>query len=483
MPDQPALDALLQKARRRVLWQLVVDKGALALTIAMAGAVLLLLIGTQILDWYWPVLLALAGLGAGLYQLRGKVPSLYRVAQKIDRRLMLADTLSTALHFARNDEPARAAICKLQRRAAESTAATVDLGAALPYQRSRYLIPASALAAAAMVLFGVRYAATGSLDLNRPLLALAVDSFFGPNPEVAKNDVRKGKIEPQAFDPGQPDQKSTTDEELPESMLEPPDSQQNNGQTSGKDSTDATDAKQQDKGDEKGDSGKDSPSSDSQEGKDSEQNQDGKQGGKPKNESGMLDKLRDALANMLNPNKSDAAKQQQSQQNSQKSQSQKSDADKQNSNPGDSSSSESGQQQDQNAKEQGDSKGGDSPGKPADDASSSQGDKVGDKTLKDAKMLEAMGKISELLGKRSQNVQGEMMVEVGQTKQQLKTQWSSKTASHSDAGGEIHRDEVPLMYQEYVEQYFEEIRKNQGSTAAAKNPAAAAAKSKATPNK
>jgi hypothetical protein len=41
----------------------------------------------------------------------------------------------------------------------------------------------------------------------------------------------------------------------------------------------------------------------------------------------------------------------------------------------------------------------------------------------------------------------------------LKTQYSDRRATHGEAGGEINRDEVPLAYQQYVQQYFEEIRK------------------------
>jgi hypothetical protein len=37
-----------------------------------------------------------------------------------------------------------------------------------------------------------------------------------------------------------------------------------------------------------------------------------------------------------------------------------------------------------------------------------------------------------------------------------------------EAGSEIHRDEVPLMYQQFVEQYFEEIRKSPDAPKAAK---------------
>jgi hypothetical protein len=91
-----------------------------------------------------------------------------------------------------------------------------------------------------------------------------------------------------------------------------------------------------------------------------------------------------------------------------------------------------------------------------------------------AKELEAMGKVSELLGQRSAAISGEMMVEVGQTEQQLKTALTQQKAGHTDAGGEIHRDQVPLAYQTFVERYFQEVRK-EGEAAAAKGNAAPAA--------
>jgi hypothetical protein len=56
-------------------------------------------------------------------------------------------------------------------------------------------------------------------------------------------------------------------------------------------------------------------------------------------------------------------------------------------------------------------------------------------------------------------VTGEVMVEVASGKQQLKTQYSQRSATHVEAGSQIDRDEVPLAYQQYVQQYFEEIRK------------------------
>ena len=75
-----------------------------------------------------------------------------------------------------------------------------------------------------------------------------------------------------------------------------------------------------------------------------------------------------------------------------------------------------------------------------------------------------MGKISELLGKRAAQVTGEMTVEVPSGKQQLKTAYSQNKAVHADAGSDANRDEIPLIYQLYVQRYFEEVRKVQGKT-------------------
>jgi hypothetical protein len=50
-------------------------------------------------------------------------------------------------------------------------------------------------------------------------------------------------------------------------------------------------------------------------------------------------------------------------------------------------------------------------------------------------------------------------VEVQNSTQQLKTGWVQQRADHANAGGEINRDEVPVEFQTYVQQYFEQVRK------------------------
>ena len=83
----------------------------------------------------------------------------------------------------------------------------------------------------------------------------------------------------------------------------------------------------------------------------------------------------------------------------------------------------------------------------------------GNKDTKLAEQLAAMGKISEIIGKRSANVTGEITVEVPSSQQRLQTPYSQTNATHTDAGGDISRDEVPVIFQQYVQQYFEQIEK------------------------
>jgi hypothetical protein len=100
---------------------------------------------------------------------------------------------------------------------------------------------------------------------------------------------------------------------------------------------------------------------------------------------------------------------------------------------------------------------GDGPNGP--DSGSGAGKQEGEKAAKLAEQAAAMGKISEIIGKRSANVTGEVTIEVTSSKQPLRTPYSDGKAAHNEAGGEINRDEVPAAFQEYVQQYFEQVRK------------------------
>jgi hypothetical protein len=482
----------------------VLDQSALALTIGMAGAIILLLVGTQILDWYWVVLLAVASFGVAVYRLRKTVPSTYKIAQRIDRRLALADALSTAAYFSDSAHSTtnlsnRAAhvdqaICERQMRDAESIARTVDVRVGVPFAAPRFAIPAIALAAVAVGLFVVRYAVTGSLSLQPSLVKMAYDTFFPYKPEVAKNRRANDPRKMSQPDQGNPDSQTTENQDTPETALDAQDSPEevtadsvDNSKSASKqgsqsDSPDqqAKDGDKSDKSTPGNDPGEDNSSKDeSKSGKpqNAKDGKEAKQGNSSNDNSSLMDKLRDAMANVMNKMTSSPKDGQQPSQSAQNGQQGPRDKSNQKGKPSQNKSdpstdAQSDQQSDgadksQSADARGQEKGADK--NASDDSKSGIGSADGDKSGKEANELKAMGKISEILGKRSANVSGEVMVEVGSSKQQLKTPWAQKQATHTEAGSEIHRDEVPLIYQPFVEQYFEEIRK---SAPAAKTPAA-----------
>ena len=87
------------------------------------------------------------------------------------------------------------------------------------------------------------------------------------------------------------------------------------------------------------------------------------------------------------------------------------------------------------------------------------GSQDGEKKIRQAEQLAAMGKISEIIGKRAATVTGEATVEVKSTSQQIRTPYAQRGVQHSQGGAEINRDEVPVALQAYVERYFEHVRK------------------------
>ncbi len=458
----------------------------LALAIAMGGAIVLLLAGTQILDWYWIVLLAVASLGTGLYRLRKTIPSTYLLAQRIDRRLSLADALSTATYFASPEARGDEAIRERQRCEADEVARTISAEVAVPFTRPKYAYYAIALAAVACGLFALRYAATGSLNLQPSLVKIAFDTFFPPQAQMAKAKQPRDNRKP-PLDQGDPDSPTVKNDQTPDQPLDANNaSDQNNPQAAdnSKDKADKGEQKQEQSPDQQGQNadkqqnGNDADQQNQQNSKDGKQagKQDSKQGS-PTENSSLMDKLKDAMSNMLNKMKSSQKESEpQSAQNQKSQQDKSSQTSKQGQQQKDSTPADAQSDQQQtnsgDPKDSADAKNGEksSDKNASDDSKSGIGSADGDKSGKLAEQLQAMGKISEILGKRSQNVTGQVMVEVGQSKQQLKTPWAQTQAQHVEAGSEIHRDEVPLMYQQFVQQYFEEIRKGADSSKSAKNP-------------
>lgn len=476
------------------MYNAAVTAASLGFAAVLAGSILLLIIGTQILNWYWVVLLGIAGLAIGAYRVRTHIPTNYDIAREIDYRLGLHDSLSTAYFFGRRGERGLASpeFVEHQRRFAEELARTADVARGLPFRRPRTLYVNAALAVLACGMFGLRYGIERRLDLAPPLVRIGFNGFAGSRevaeaikgPQPSAQDPRS---DPNATDVSDPRANESSAARNPASKnLSDPDgaSSENEADSNSKgkgprndQGDDASGSADKDPGSEKA-GGDKNGSSQSQDGnsESGEQAKNGKNSGSSGNggdNSSLADKLRDAFSNLMSklkpqPRNSDAQQQGASQSagaqsgprqsKPQEGSPQASNQEQAEANSGADSQGEQqqgGTQQPAQGKSQGNSN--ERPNSP--DGKNGIGSQEGDKNAREAAELAAMGKINEIIGKRAANLKGEVMVEVGSGKQQLKTQYSQTQATHVEAGGEINRDEVPLAYQQYVQKYFEEIRK------------------------
>jgi hypothetical protein len=102
--ERSALLDLIRRGRRRQAAHLLIHAASFAAVVGMAGAILLLIVGAQILNWYWLVLLFAGSLAASAYRSRAQLLSAYQVAQSIDRQLDFKDALSTAYYFSQHPD-------------------------------------------------------------------------------------------------------------------------------------------------------------------------------------------------------------------------------------------------------------------------------------------------------------------------------------------------------------------------------------------
>ena len=493
----PMIEALISRARRRYVANEFLAQGAYAASAGMAGLILLLIAGTQILDW--PVLVAItaATLIFGGYRILRRIPSSYRIAQLIDRRLSLADALSTALFFSKTEKNVSPPMRDGQREQAERAAQTVDLERALPFSIPRAAYALAALGLVASGLFALRYGFTRTLDLRTPLARIVMDSFGGSAQEEASLRNRSHKAgadtpkpigltlpegdpnSPQPLDPAPDSALDTVG--VPDAVNDP--LQKNQAQSTVKTESSGSEKADGDQGDSETSDGADSSSADNQ--SNGPQNAtngkpaDAPKGGKPESastdaNSNLMSKLRDAMSNLLSKmhqqNGSGSQSQASAGQNAQKPGTQKG-GQRQNGAPSEGQQQNDGQESADAESQQAGAEGKDGKnsqaqagGHSADQKGSNQpgsgiGRQDGDKDVKLAEQAAAMGKISEIIGKRSASMTGEITVEVPSTQQKLQTPYSQSAATHTDAGGDISRDEVPEILQQYVQQYFEQVRK------------------------
>jgi len=476
----------VRRARRRMLANEALRHAAYAGSAAFSSFILLLLVGSQILSWVWLLLLPAIALAAGAYATWRNAPSLYRVAQRVDHNLRLADTLSTAVFFADSDKGGD--MRRAQWSHAEHIAAGVDPRRAVPMRLPRAVHWTVLLALVAGSLFALRYGLNRRLNLRAPLARIVQDRLGYTEARQAARDRQNqaprdpkrledpgfslddsGQKSPGGLDPapesaldtvGEPDVDNKAASSRPDNS-KLAQSTKLEGEQSESEPPEGVSANP---GNQQSGDGKQGPSP----GKSGKQGQgDDKQGsGNQGENSGLLGKFRDAMSSLMNRMRPQGQQQAGAQNGGQqKNQSGNAGQDgKQGRQPGDGQHADAkdGQPGDDSQNAQSTQPG--SPGQSGQQPATKQpgsgiGRQDGSKDVKLAEQLAAMGKISEIIGKRAANVTGEVTVEVENSNQQLRTPYAQRDAHHAQAGGEINRDEVPVALQSYVQQYFEQLRK------------------------
>lgn len=502
MPETAPLLAFLGHVRRRYIATELIRNGVTALVFGLSGFVFLLLLGTQIFDWYWPALLFAGAFAFGAWKFRKRLPNRYRMAQIVDRRLALHDSLSTALYFL----PAAGPMVEAQRIQAGQLASGLSAQTAVPMVWPRTTYAAIALFLSAFTLVGIRYGLLDSLDLKAPVSETVADVFRyvipgakkqyasnrGPQlpdemqqlsmsiDEAAKDELNKIEMakEGEITTSDIPDVNDLSDTARGEKGKAGTEGKGvNPGETDG-----GGEGNQESQNADPNDSDKQQPQPDGKQ-QNAKNAKEGTKSGEnnlqSNQNSSMLDKMKDAFSNMMNKLKTPNANEQQQAANQKgegkggqqkggqqpgKQPGKGKDAQGGAEQPGD----EAGEAAEKMANAQGQAGDKSASMQAPPDAKSGVGKADGDKSIKEAEQLQAMGKISEILGKRAKDISGEVMVEVNGGRQQLRTQYSNTNARHTESGGEIHRDEVPLHHQHYIQQYFEQVRKQSNAPAKTK---------------
>ncbi len=462
----------------------------MALSAVFGGLILLLLLGTQIFDGRWLVLVALAGGIVMFVRVRGRILDRYRVAQLVDRRLQLHDSLSTAWFLL--ESPAIGGFARAQIERAERTAETVKPAAVFPLVWRRAWALAGALFAVAFGLFALRYLVTSSLSLKQALIPLSfpfpaevlerIENLAGGNALDHKNQLKTSRpnAQGQLSDSSEPSDQASNRAESGskggEGNSAQPNSQDlHDGGTQQGESADranspdrtqspASDRRRPDQ------AANGRPSSDNQSAAKESSQEHG-----PQNASSLLDRMKDALSGLMAKMRqeqgelknNEGSPQQKSGQQAAESRSRNGQTQQNSRSP----QENDGQDRQQNSLgQQGAQASEKTPAAQshASDASASRkgadsqsgiGRQDGEKGLKEADQLRAMGKLDEIIGKRSASLTGDMTVETRSGHQTLQTQYSGRVGSHADLGREIDRDEVPVALQQYVREYMEQVRK------------------------
>ncbi len=477
---------IVRSAGRRRLWTLALDQLGFACVIVLAGAMALLVLGTEAVPPYWLAILAGIALCISAYRVHARRLSAYRIAQILDRRLQLQDSLSTAWYLLAQQDLERTPAAAFQVHCAERIASEINPARAFPLTGRRSWQFAGALAIAAFGLFTLRYLVTRSLTLEHTIMPFQfvdiverMENSLRPNNHGLKRGSVDGQGTPKPVPGG-----------LGQKIAQSPNAVAPQGQKSGspEELSGNSAAKEQTRSQAAKSDGANSStqSGDSRSGQNaakrsSDQNgaqqtasKEDQQNGTNQKTSGLVDRMKDALSSLMAKLRPNADGQRSSQQNQRSSQAQKSgdEATAGKQQDGNRQQGARNEQSGQQASAEGAAEGAtaektrasgrsstESADRKTDSAQSGVGHQNGDKDIKDAEQLKAMGKLAEIIGKRSANLTGDVTIETSSGNQQLKTQYSGRVGQHADLGGEINRDQIPIAYRDYVREYMDLVRK------------------------
>lgn len=474
------LRKLIQTARRRLFFNEALRQFALSTALAIGGLALLLTLGTRYVEW-WVVAIFAAGVTAwAIVQLRRRLPTDYAAAVWLDEKIGLHDTISTAHYFeARgHSDPKTEAVLRAQRGQAESMAGDVDVAIAVPFRFPKALYGLAALLLVSTGLVSVRYFYGHNLNLSAPITEVVFQDLAAVKPPLTKQahapdrheefeEARSllSKLGLGADLEEKPDQK--LDQALADALRsaeKTPGSDENAkydpSLNKGDPLDQPKDAPKNNSGPQSGDSNK----KNGDPGSDSPGNQNSGQSGE-KSEKSLLAKLKDAMENMMGSPKQQSEKKNGDSKQKSKASSSKMDPSEEAGQAGDEENKMSADGKAEGASQKSNSPGqtsGNSPDK--EEGPAAAGSEDGEKAIKAAAQSKAMGKISELIGKRSEQVTGESMIEVQSGNQRLQTAYKDKAATHGEGAGEVSRDQIPLSVQAYVQEYFQQVRKPENTT-------------------
>lgn len=468
------LDDLLRHARSRLLGDRILDGSASAAAVFLALFVVLLLWGAAIVSWWAPIIAGSVTFLALTLRAVLRIPSDLEIAQRLDARCGLADALGTAVHFRDSSSP----VAHVQRVQAERSSRNVNLANAIPFALPRSVYAIAGLGFAASVLLFVRFGIERRLSLQAPLAQVLIDPFRMAAKPDESSEAQKAANRKKSSDLMSRLGTSTPDSPKQEQLQSPPGAALASSGDPSKDGGEQNAVGSGSKVEGKMDGSSGNPAEENEAAQESQKPggeqtgssqesvpQTAQAGGKSKGASegsGMLSKLRDAVASLMSkmqPQAGAGGKPQEAngkppgQQSGQK-QNQPGQAGQQPQAGGDEAASAD---EDQSApgKGSGNSKDQNASAKPG----SGMGHQDGSKDIRDAQQLAAMGKLSEIIGKRSANLTGEMKIESQSGPQQLRTAYTQSHAKHGQASGDVDRDEVPIEMQGYVRQYFDQVRK------------------------